>query len=386
MGYFLRISFILVFIFFISGYPFNPADGQAYSPLDEKEFEKGYKKILDLSAENLENKSVRVTAEISGYRGTKEDKEFIDGLIKKVKEYLNSAYNIEFASLSLKYKDIELKEKVQATPSIEFSFILDEHLKFPSKISKEKAIIGEIEKEKTGVEKKRIIAKKTKRTKKKAVREATLSENQIKSQQHNRSGIEYYKTGRYSLAFSEFIEAVIADPMNIQARFNLGVAYQLRERYGEAIIEFQKVLEIEDIPRAHIMLGAVYVMQERFDDALEELKKVVFFEFDSWKVSNEGVRAIRELAKLLDKPGSDNALRLDGHTDSTGPAEYNEMLAKKRAIAVAMELITKNEIEPEAVFISGHGESDPIATNKKKLGRRLNRRVEMIMSRKGVLK
>ena len=48
-----------------------------------------------------------------------------------------------------------------------------------------------------------------------------------------------------------------------------------------------------------------------------------------------------------------------------------------------MEMIASNGVEPDSIFISGRGEVDPLATNRKRRGRKLNRRVEMILSGKG---
>jgi outer membrane protein OmpA-like peptidoglycan-associated protein len=212
------------------------------------------------------------------------------------------------------------------------------------------------------------------------------TDKEMESRIHNKAGVDSYSEGRYSEAFNEFVEAIMIDSENLQARFNLGVAYQRHERYGEAIIEFQKILEIKDLPRAHIMLGAVYAMQGRDADASEELTKVAFFGFDSWRLSKEGARTIGQLAKLAKLTGdtpSNDPLRLDGHTDSTGPDKYNLRLSKNRAIAVAMEMIASNGVEPDSIFISGRGEAKPIATNRKRRGRKLNRRVEMILAGKG---
>jgi outer membrane protein OmpA-like peptidoglycan-associated protein len=170
---------------------------------------------------------------------------------------------------------------------------------------------------------------------------------------------------------------VISDSGNIQARFNLGVAYQMQERYGEAIVEFQKALRIEDLPRIHVMLGAVYIMQERYNDAMEELKNVVFFGFEKTRVSPAGVQAIKQFAKVVKVGALQAPLRVEGHTDDRGTQKTNRQIAKDRAIAVAMELIAMNSVEPDFIFIRGVGETDPIAPNSSVAGRRLNRRVEM---------
>jgi len=63
------------------------------------------------------------------------------------------------------------------------------------------------------------------------------------------------------------------------------------------------------------------------------------------------------------------------HTDSIGPAQYNQDLSERRANSVARYLaargIARDRLQPEA-----YGESRPIADNSTKVGRFKNRRVE----------
>jgi len=63
-----------------------------------------------------------------------------------------------------------------------------------------------------------------------------------------------------------------------------------------------------------------------------------------------------------------------GHTDSTGPTEYNQALSERRARAVADYLETRG-IAPGRLAVSGAGENEPIADNRTAEGRALNRRV-----------
>ncbi|RMF59783.1 MAG: OmpA family protein, partial [Bacteroidetes bacterium] len=65
-----------------------------------------------------------------------------------------------------------------------------------------------------------------------------------------------------------------------------------------------------------------------------------------------------------------------GHTDSTGPDDYNLRLSQARAEAVRAYLIERFGIAPERLVARGYGESQPIADNVTATGRTLNRRVE----------
>ena len=66
-----------------------------------------------------------------------------------------------------------------------------------------------------------------------------------------------------------------------------------------------------------------------------------------------------------------------GHTDSRGSAKFNQKLSEKRAEAVSKYLMSKYSIAPERIRTVGAGETDPIATNKTKVGQAKNRRVSV---------
>ena len=68
-------------------------------------------------------------------------------------------------------------------------------------------------------------------------------------------------------------------------------------------------------------------------------------------------------------------LEVVGHTDSTGPAAYNQGLSERRAQAVADYLIGKGA-NAANITVKGYGESQPVADNGTDAGRAANRRVE----------
>lgn len=67
-----------------------------------------------------------------------------------------------------------------------------------------------------------------------------------------------------------------------------------------------------------------------------------------------------------------------GHTDSVGPAEFNQQLSKKRAESVRTYLIQRFGIAPERLEARGFGESQPLGDNSTQEGRLMNRRVVII--------
>jgi outer membrane protein OmpA-like peptidoglycan-associated protein len=69
---------------------------------------------------------------------------------------------------------------------------------------------------------------------------------------------------------------------------------------------------------------------------------------------------------------------ISGHTDSTGPVEFNRDLSQRRADAVKQYFVDGG-IDPDRITIIGLGESDPVAENTTAEGRRENRRVDIVL-------
>ena len=72
-------------------------------------------------------------------------------------------------------------------------------------------------------------------------------------------------------------------------------------------------------------------------------------------------------------------ISVEGHTDSIGPADYNQSLSERRAEAVRDMLINSQEVSGGQVTAVGRGESVPIADNMIGAGRATNRRVQFIL-------
>ena len=98
------------------------------------------------------------------------------------------------------------------------------------------------------------------------------------------------------------------------------------------------------------------------------------FATNSTELSTDGKIALMPLVEVL-KAHPQSSVDVVGHTDSTGAAEYNMMISKKRAAAVAA-YIEEQGIEADRISASGEGEENPIATNDTAEGRSQNRRVD----------
>jgi OOP family OmpA-OmpF porin len=66
---------------------------------------------------------------------------------------------------------------------------------------------------------------------------------------------------------------------------------------------------------------------------------------------------------------------IEGHTCDMGPDAYNQKLSERRAAAVR-DYLVQNGVNAANLSTVGYGESQPMADNKTRSGRELNRRVE----------
>ena len=103
--------------------------------------------------------------------------------------------------------------------------------------------------------------------------------------------------------------------------------------------------------------------------------KNIFFAFDSDDLS---AASKREIALVYNSQKNAKRLTIVGHTDSKGPAAYNQKLSEKRARQVE-EYIYSLGFTGEIKSL-GMGESQPIATNETEKGRSKNRRSEITIT------
>ncbi|WP_210449136.1 OmpA family protein [Vibrio crassostreae] len=101
------------------------------------------------------------------------------------------------------------------------------------------------------------------------------------------------------------------------------------------------------------------------------------FGFDQHNLSPMGSKALSQLAGDLKANGI--AITVDGHTDSTGEAGYNQALGLQRALTTSDGLIADG-VEKNRLVIRSFGESKPIASNATSEGRAKNRRSEIWVS------
>ena len=107
----------------------------------------------------------------------------------------------------------------------------------------------------------------------------------------------------------------------------------------------------------------------------------VLFDFDQTNLRSEAQPAIDLAASYLLEDPERNAI-IEGHTDSTGDSQYNHDLSLRRSSSVKAALLEAG-VPEQRIEMAAFGEEQPIADNNDPLGRKANRRVEILFPDSG---
>jgi outer membrane protein OmpA-like peptidoglycan-associated protein len=130
---------------------------------------------------------------------------------------------------------------------------------------------------------------------------------------------------------------------------------------AQLLKQLNEVLQTTDTPR-----GLVVNMAD------------VLFETGKYALSQDAQLKLAKLSGMIQAhPGLN--LAIEGHTDTTGTPDFNMKLSQQRADAVR-EFLAKQGMSPDTITAKGMGQDSPVADNSTPAGRKLNRRVEIIVS------
>jgi outer membrane protein OmpA-like peptidoglycan-associated protein len=136
---------------------------------------------------------------------------------------------------------------------------------------------------------------------------------------------------------------------------------QKEEMRARLLAQLNQVLQTRDTAR-----GLVVSMPD------------VLFDFNKYTLKPEARERLARISGIV-LAYPDLKLQIEGYTDSIGSDEYNQTLSEKRAESVR-DYIVSSGVSMNNVAAQGMGKADPVADNTTAAGRKLNRRVEMIVS------
>ena len=105
----------------------------------------------------------------------------------------------------------------------------------------------------------------------------------------------------------------------------------------------------------------------------------VFFEYDSWRITQEGTQALTHDSEWL----SGNPMRsltVEGHCDQRGTQSYNLVLGKKRAEAVRSDLVDLG-VTPSQIQVVSYGKERPFCMGTNESCYQLNRRGHLTLQK-----
>jgi len=122
-------------------------------------------------------------------------------------------------------------------------------------------------------------------------------------------------------------------------------------------------------------------VQEQMTGEILEYGRVRFyginFDYDSDIIRAESKPTLDKIVAML-KSEQVMQLIIEGHTDSDGSTEHNQILSQLRAESVKSYLVSAG-VSSSRLFAKGYSESIPVAPNANATGKAQNRRVELVV-------
>ncbi len=108
----------------------------------------------------------------------------------------------------------------------------------------------------------------------------------------------------------------------------------------------------------------------------------LYFAFAKHELSDEAKKRLDEVAEYLLGDEAVKLVAVYGRTDNRGFRHYNDALGQRRAEAVRDYLLAKGvDGDRLQIMLKSYGERKPVASNRSKKGRALNRVVEVTLSK-----
>ncbi len=168
----------------------------------------------------------------------------------------------------------------------------------------------------------------------------------------------------------ESVEAQVEDLQEKQKTTDSTLAEQQRaiEQLGQSAKD-----ALQRATEAGVLAKGKVVLQESFTEDR------VRFKTASYELTKDAKVALDEFAGRVKKLDKGIWLEIQGHTDDTGGADFNDALGQQRAEAVRRYLAREHKVPLSRMSTISYGDTLPIAPNKTAKGRAQNRRVVIIV-------
>ncbi|MDB3935160.1 OmpA family protein [Granulosicoccus sp.] len=169
--------------------------------------------------------------------------------------------------------------------------------------------------------------------------------------------------------------AVTANGRELQLSGSINIDYTVQP----LIDQLSRINGVQSVSQTLTIVDPAVQMQEAADQYIKALAgidtSVVAFQPGSVSFTTDSDVALSQLLAVL-KAYPDGIVRIEGHTDNTGPDTVNLRVSRDRAAAVASFLIARG-VRADRLLVKGYGATQPIADNTTDAGRATNRRIEV---------
>ena len=170
---------------------------------------------------------------------------------------------------------------------------------------------------------------------------------------------------------------ITADIGNFVVKDRLFIG-RMRTISSHADFSVTRLTDLADYADPHRVLSAILIgdyvqpvfvveSENLFDTGSNVLRPEAIRELD------RGIRFIQRFQPIK--------VRIEGHTDDSGDADFNMTLSQERADSVKEYLVSQGNIDEEVLVPVGYGESKPLASNDTPEGQRKNRRFEIVIEK-----
>jgi len=194
-----------------------------------------------------------------------------------------------------------------------------------------------------------------------ARRRAEAEQGQAEAQRQQAASLAQQQKAQADAEAARVAADVAARQTQEAERQRQDAVRQKEEMRARLLAQLNQVLQTRDTAR-----GLIVSMPD------------VLFDFNKYTLKPEARERLARISGIV-LAYPDLKLQIEGYTDAIGSDEYNQTLSEKRAEAVRDYLVSSG-VSMNNVAAQGMGKADPVADNSTAGGRKLNRRVEMIVS------
>ncbi|MFQ5965018.1 MAG: OmpA family protein [Candidatus Scalinduaceae bacterium] len=190
---------------------------------------------------------------------------------------------------------------------------------------------------------------------------------------------ELKKLREDNLSLSQRLEEVQRD------RDDLANKFALSEQERSRLIEERDRLERTRRDMEEKLRGTGATVRVKEGKIAVMLPSSIYFNSGKATLKKKAEGGLTKISNMLKSDFPNETIRIEGHTDNDPIKRTKKLYASNwelsamRAASVLHFLVDKGKIDPGRLYIAGFGKYHPIASNKSKVGKKKNRRVEIVV-------